>query len=413
MKVLLINNRHFHGGGADMVYFSTGELLEQAGNEVTFFSRHSAQAEPYKKDYYFAPDSEQYSSIRQAILYFNNSEAASALENLLEKEHFDIAHIHLLWGGLTASIINVLHRHNIPVVHTAHDYRMVCPAYLLKDGKGLFCERCKGGKFYHCTAHKCSNGRAVESLLMTAEMYYRNYKWRPTKSLDGVIFVSNFSKRKHIEFDHRFLHANTTVLYNCPEKRVAESLDLSLDTFDSYYLYYGRLSEEKGIPTLIHAFEHYPHLCLRIVGTGPLEDRLKSYCEEKQLKNIIFLGYKTGKELFDLVAKAKYVCVPSECYENNPMTIVEAYSLATPVIGAAIGGISEIVIDGKTGYTFESGSIDSLLLAVEKSKEIDRQEYSLQKNDAFEFGKTHFSRERHLESLVGFYKEVISKFNHN
>lgn len=409
MRVLLINNRHFHGGGADMVYFSTGELLEDAGHEVVFFSRQSEQAEHYQLDNYFAPDFEKGNILHRTAIYFKNYEAAEALDRLLTKEHFDIAHAHLMWGGLSAAIIPVLHKHGIPLVHTAHDYRMVCPAYLLKDGKGEFCERCKGGRFINCFKHRCAKGSMMQSGIMTAEMYYRNRKWHPAKDLDGFIFVSNFSRRKHIEFDERFAQANTMVLYNCPGEIVKESLDLSLDTFHSYCLFYGRLSEEKGIPTLIKAFEQFPQLKLKIVGTGPLEDELKKYCTEKGMTNIEFLGYKSGKELFDLVAGAKYVCVPSECYENNPMTIVEAYSLRTPVIGAAIGGISEIVGDGNTGYVFESGSVDSLIKALEKASGLDRKAYMQMKQEAFGFAAANFSREKHLERLVHFYQEVIER----
>ena len=408
MKVLLINNRHYHGGGADMVYFSTGEMLKEAGHEVVYFSRHSKEAEPYQFDSFFAPELETQPPLRRMFMYFNNREAASKLDKLLSKEHFDIAHVHLMWGGLTAAIIPVLHKHGVPVVHTAHDYRLVCPAYLLKDGKGQFCERCKGGKFYHCTLQKCSKGHLFESFLMTAEMYYRNRKWHPAKVLDGIVFVSNFSKCKHIEFDERFAKAKTMVLYNCPGEKVKESLDLTLDTFDSYFLFYGRLSEEKGISTLIHAFERHPYLNLKIVGTGPLEDMYKTYCKEKSLSNVVFLGYKTGKELFDLVAKAKFVCVPSECYENNPMTIVEAYSLGTPVIGAAIGGISEVVNDNKTGFTFQSGSVDSLSEALGRACELGKNDYVQLKKNTYEFAEYYFSRTKHLEQLLNFYKEIIN-----
>lgn len=404
MKVLLINNFFYRKGGSEAVFFNTADVLREAGHEVLFFSYEDEQNIHTEEHEYFIKRGGALGKMRD---FFSNPDAARKLDEVLIKEKPDIAHAHLFWGGISPSIFAVLKKHGVPFVHTAHDYRMVCPAYLLTDGKGQFCERCKGGKFYNCALHRCSKGSVVESLLMTMEMYYRNSKWHPAKMIDGIIFVSNFSKQKHLAFDKCFADAQTMVLYNCPGEKVKDSLDLNRDTFDGYYLFYGRLSDEKGVPTLQKAFEHFPQLKLKVVGTGPKEDEVKKYSSEKGLANIEFLGYKSGKDLFDLVAGAKYVCVPSECYENNPMTIVEAYSLSTPVIGAAIGGISEIVEDGKTGYMFESGNTESLIAAVGKAMSLGKGEYMMQKQKAYEFGKENFSREKHLEKLVGFYESLL------
>ena len=408
MKVLLINNCHWPRGGSESVYFNTANLLLEYGHEVIFFSMEDSQNIQTGEKEYFVHRGGKFEQIKS---YFNNETSARLLESLILNEKPDIAHAHLFWGGLSASIIRVLHKYKIPLVHTAHDYRMVCPAYLLKDGKGFFCERCKGGRFYECAIHRCSKGSIVESFLMTAEMYYRNLKWHPAKVIDGIIFVSNFSRQKHLEFDNRFGDAKSIVLYNCPNKILYESNNTSIDTYNSYYLYYGRLSAEKGVPTLIKAFERSPQINLKIVGTGPLEEELKKYVAKHSLNNIEFVGYKSGKELFDTVANAKYVCVSSECYENNPMTIVEAYSLRTPVIGAAIGGITEIINEGQTGFAFESGNIDSLVDALAKADSISKEQYEVQKKNSFVFSQTNFSRERHIESLLTFYEELLKENN--
>ena len=405
MKVLLINNCHWRRGGADMVYFNTASLLIEAGHKVVFFCKRKKENYPCEQEPYFVDNNK--GKLWQIRNYFYNRDAAKQLEKLLEAEKPDIAHIHLIWGGLSPSILEILKEHRIPVVHTAHDYRMVCPAYLLKDGKGRVCERCKGGKFYNCMLHRCSKGSLVESLVMTMEMYHRNRRYHPASLIDGFVFVSNFSRQMHFSFDKKLENVNSVVLYNCPGEQVGDSLDLSLDTFNSYYLFYGRLSEEKGIHTLLKAFEHFPQLRLKIVGSGPIERALQAICSEKGLKNIVFLGYKTGKELYDLVAGAKYVCVPSECYENNPMTIVEAYTLGKPVIGAAIGGISEVIEDDKTGFLFKSGDVVSLSDAIRKTCVLEKEAYDRQQQNAFRFGMDNFSRERHLEKLVDFYARLL------
>ena len=405
MKVLLINNFHYRKGGSEAVYFNTAEVLREYGNEVVFFSYKNEKNLPCEQTPFFVDAG---GKIKQLRSFFYNREAAHKLEELINVEHPDVAHVHLIWGGMSPSILEVLRQYKIPVVHTAHDYRMVCPAYLLKDGKGKPCERCKGGKFYNCTINRCSKGSIIESILMTMEMYKRNKRYNPTKMFSGVVFVSKFSMKKHIEFDPEFSNVRSRILYNCPGKQVKDSLDKSLDTFNNYYLFYGRLSAEKGVPTLIKAFEQLPQLQLKIVGTGPLEEELKTYCSNHNLNNIEFLGYKNGKDLFDIVARAKYVCVTSECYENNPMTIVEAYSLRTPVIGAAIGGISEVILDNETGFTFQSGNVNSLIVSLKKASRLEKGEYMEQKQRASDFANQNFSRECYYQGLLDLYKECIN-----
>ncbi len=407
MKILLINNFFYRKGGSEAVFFNTADILREAGHEVMFFSFEDKKNIHINDSEYFIKRGGALCKIRD---YFSNPLAAKKLDEVLTREKPDIAHAHLFWGGISPSIFAVLRKHSIPLVHTAHDYRMVCPAYLLTDGMGMFCERCKDGKFYQCAIHRCSKGSSAESLLMSIEMYYRNWINHPAKALDGIIFVSNFSRNKHFSFDKRLENVRTMVLYNFPGSQVKESLDMDKDTYDSYYLFYGRLSKEKGVFTLLKAFEKFPQLMLKIVGTGPLEEELKAYCFEHHLENVEFVGYKTGKELFDLVAGAKYVCVSSECYENNPMTIVEAYSLRTPVIGASIGGISEVVNDAKTGYIFESANVESLAYVLSLAHNLRKEDYNCQKEFAYQFANQHFNKDLYVERLVSFYKEIIGNY---
>lgn len=403
MKVLLINNRHFHGGGADVVYFTTGELLKSAGLEVQYFSRHSEKAESYDLDSWFAPDIDRFNAFKKTILYFNNKEASEALDRLLCHEKFDIAHVHLMWGGMTGAIIPILHKHGIPVVHTAHDYRMICPAYTFYNSKGEVCEQCKPGHYLPCIKNCCKKGSLLQSIIMAAEMNYRNRKWHPAKELDGILYVSNFAKQKHEEVVPLFANVPNTVIYNFTT--IGEQYP-TLEKDGGYYLYYGRLSFEKGIETLVDVFEKYPELQLKVVGTGPLDEDLK----RKRIRNVKFIGFKSGQELYELVRKARFVCVPSEWYENNPMTIVEAYSLGVPVIGARIGGIPEIVIEGETGFLFTSGDKDSLEESINKSLAIGEESYNAMKYNASIFAKEHFNSKTYQSRIIHFYENVIQLF---
>ena len=125
---------------------------------------------------------------------------------------------------------------------------------------------------------------------------------------------------------------------------------------ENYFIYFGRLSEEKGIRTLIKAMEKNWKTKLLVVGDGVLKNELKKYAEDKGLTNIIFTGYKSGDELNDLIRNAMFTIVPSECYENCPMAILESFAMGKPVIGSNIGGIPELISDGFDGLLFEPGN---------------------------------------------------------
>lgn len=401
MKILLINNCHWLRGGADIVYFNTAQLLKEYGHEVVFLSFANSNNIHTDNPEYFVKKRSWFDRIRY---YYSNPYAAKMLEDVLIKEAPDIVHAHLFWGGISPSIFAVLKKHGIPLVHTVHDYRMVCPAYTFRNGEGLVCEKCKGGHFMECFKGRCSKGSLVQSALMAAEMYYRNKKWHPARELDGIIYVSNFAKQKHEELDSRFLNSKNIVLYNFT---IVGDNYPPFEKDGGYYLYYGRLSHEKGIATLVEAFSNYPELKLKVVGTGPKEEELK----HKKYPNVEFLGYKSGIELYNIVRYARWVCVPSEWYENNPMTIVEAYSMGVPVIGANIGGIPEIIEDNKTGFLFESGNAASLKTAIIKSVCLNDIEYCQMKKNAKAFATIHFDSKVHYHQLIGFYKEVINNMN--
>lgn len=415
MKILLIDNFFYRRGGAEVVFLNTGELLKAHGHEVVYFSQ--------KWDENFACDFSDYFPVGVGVKsrglkdklmairnYFYNSDAARNLERLVLKEKPDVAHIHLFWGGISPSIFKVLKKHGVPIVHTAHDYRMVCPAYAFKNGNNDVCEECSGKYFYRCIKNRCSKGSLVMSVLMATEMYVRNAFMNPVDNIDAFMFVSDFSYNKHLYYQPRFAEKNCVTMYNFQDAAVLEEVDNSIDTYNSYYLFYGRLSYEKGINTLIKAFTTKKNLHLKIVGTGPLESELKQYCADNCCGNIEFLGYKTGKELFHLVRDAKFVCVPSECYENNPMTIIESYTLRTPVIGSNLGGIPEIIDEGRTGYKFESGNADELAKVIDCSNVMGKDEYYLMKENAQKFANEKFGKENYYNKLIALYKKTISDY---
>ncbi|MBO7272273.1 MAG: glycosyltransferase [Bacteroidaceae bacterium] len=416
MKVLLINNYLYRRGGAEVVFLNTAELLKSKGHTVVFFSQEWQENVKCDDKKYFPKGIDTKARgfidrLKGVWNYFHNVEAAKKIDGLLRVEKPDIAHIHNFWGGISGSIFKVLKKHNIPIVHTVHDYRMICPGYAFKNGKDEVCEKCEGKKFYRCISNRCSKGSLLMSTLMCLEMYNRNCFNNPLKNIDSFMFVSNFCYDKHLQYAPKYKEKHCVTMYNSQDADVIAEANKTLDTFDSYYLFYGRLSYEKGIKTLISAFTDKKHLKLKIVGTGPLEKELKQFCIEKNATNIEFLGFKTGKELFNIIKNAKFVCVPSEWYENNPMTIIESYTLRTPVIGSEIGGIPEIIEDGVTGYKFKSGDVEDLKSTIDKAASLDKEEYAKMKENAENFGKENFGKDNYYTKLMELYKHTIKNYN--
>ncbi len=403
MKILQINKYYYRKGGAETVFFNTISLLEKHGHTVIPFSLKNKKNEPSPYEDYFVDYPElSESSLPQKIKYLPsfiyNRGAARKLETLLQKEKPDVAHIHLMFNSMSVSILPVLRKYNIPVVMSVHDYRLVCPAYTFTDGKGNFCERCKNGHYYNCIFHKCSNGNVLNSLMLCADSYFRSVSYPPVDYIDRFIFVSKFAMSKHIQIDGRYKE-KSTYLYN-----FTPNVDCTTVQGD-YILFFGRISEEKGLRTLLNVMKQLPDVKLKIAGTGPLLEILSSDAPA----NVEFLGFKKGLELQELIQNASFVVVPSEWYENNPLAIIESFMAGTPVIGSDIGGIPELVADGKTGYIFHPKSCEELKDAIMRAWSLPEGKYKQMSDEAKRFAIDNFSEDNHYNRLMENYQLVINK----
>lgn len=409
MKILLIDVYHYNKGGAETVCFNTGKLLEQEGHEVVFFTLKWDKNLPSPFEKYFPESKETRKGIlrnfHNLINYFYYRDAAKKIEQLIKEHKPDIAHIHLMWGQISPSIFPVLKKYNVPIVFTVHDYRIVCPAYAFRNGKGEICQACQGKYFYRCFTNKCTKGSYLLSSIMASEQYFRNIFFNPAKYIDGLIYVSSFARRLHEKYMPALISKPNIVLHNFAfaSKDVSNSRKT-----DKYYLYFGRLSSEKGLKTLMSAFGIRDDLKLKIVGTGPIENSLKA---AKHSGNIEFLGYKSGKELENLIENAYFVLVPSECYENNPMSIIESYPMGVPVIGSDMGGIPEIVHEGKTGYIFKGRDVKDLVNQIAKAEALSATEYSKMIESVLEYAQESFNPTIYAKKLMDFYRTVLFNYN--
>lgn len=364
MKILMINKFLYPNGGSETYIFELGEYLISQGHEVQYFGmEHEGRCvgnnvNAYTSDMDFHGGS-KLAKLTYPLKTIYSSEARKKLRLVLDDFKPDVCHLNNFNYQLTPSVILEIKKwekqtgNKCKIVFTAHDYQLVCPNHMMNNPvTGENCEKCLGGKFINCTKGKCVHGSTAKSAVGTAEAYF----WKLNgayKYIDTIICCSEFMKTK---MDTNPLFAGKTVaIHNFidrAEYRETEKKD--------YVLYFGRFSEEKGIKTLIKVCKELPEIKFIFAGTGPLEEEINN------IPNIENVGFKSGEELKKLISEARFSVYPSEWYENCPFSVMESQMYLTPVLGADIGGIPELIENGKTGELFESGNAKELRKQIEK-----------------------------------------------
>lgn len=404
MKILMVNKFYYIKGGSETYLFGLKELLEEKGSKIIPFSMKDTKNFDTEYEKYFI-DNIDYANmnfiqkIKGASKIIYNFQAKKYIRELIKNESPDIAHLHIFQHQISPSILSEIKKAGIPIVYTVHDLKCVCLNYkMLNNGK--VCEECKGEKYYKCLSNKCVKNSRFKSLINVIEGYFHKIN-NSYENIDKYITPSKFYKQKLIEFG-----INPNKIEYIPNFVDIESFKFSKERED-YFIYLGRLSEEKGIKTLIDSMKQVNKANLKIIGTGPLMDNLENYKQHNKLNNVEFLGFKTGDELKSIVAKCMFVVIPSEWYENCPMSVIEAMSMGKPIIGADIGGIPEL-INKKCGLIFEPGNSNDLaqkinLLLNDKNM---INEFAINARREVE---EKYSGNAHLKKIESVYSELLSR----
>lgn len=357
MKILLVNKYFYLRGGSERVFFNEAELLRGRGHRVIFFSMAGAPNLPSDRSGCFieAIDYERPGSfgkrLAAGLKIIYSREAAKKIGRLLDRERPEIAHLHNIHHQISPSILPALRDRRVPVVMTLHDYKMVCPAYTLFR-EGRVCEECRGGRYYRCFLHRCTKRSFPKSLLNAVEMYLHHSVLDLYRLVDVFISPSRFLRDKILEMGFRKEVVYLPYSFSLRDYRPPPGPG------DGSVCYFGRLSAEKGLSTLLEAMEGID-APVKIIGEGPAGGALRERAAGR-LPSARFLGRRSGEELRSEIAASRLVVVPSRWYENRPSSVLEAFALGKPVIGSRIGGIPELVIDGETGFTFRPGDAADL-----------------------------------------------------
>ena len=364
-RVLLVNKFYYPRGGDCVVVLNTETLLRENGVEAQVFAMEHQQNLPAHYQDHFASRvyfsggmGEKWHAMKRTL---GMGDVSARFEAVLDDFKPDVVHLHNVHSYLSPIVGALAHKRGIRVVWTLHDYKLLCPRYdCLLNNKP--CEKCFSGAKMNVLLHKCMK----DSLPASGVAWLEALKWNRRaveENTDLFICPSQFMATKMKE--NGFDPAKLKVLNNFldPVKRQQyQDIDISAPRED-YYCFVGRLSAEKGISDLLEVASQLPYK-LKVAGTGTLEPALRiKYAEAP---NIEFLGMIDAVEVAQLLSKARFSVAPSQCYENNPLSVVESLCAGTPVAGSQIGGIPEL-IDSSNGIVFQAFDKDTLATAINMS----------------------------------------------
>ncbi len=391
MKTLLIHNYYRYRGGEDRYAETLKETLSRNGHSVTRFSLDSKEINAF--------------SLMDKLLIpkrlIHSSSVNKKVEELLEKDKPDLAVIHNLFPLVSLSVLNVLKKHGIPIVKRIENYRFLCLNGLFLRNDSRVCDVCKNGNFIPGIIHKCYQDSRLNSLGMALPLMTVNWRNMLFSTVDCFLSPSRFVKEKFVEAG--FPAEKISVLPNFLD---FEPMETTREP-GPYAIFIGRLSEEKGLFTLLKAFKKFPGLRLKILGEGPLGKKLKEFAGSHRMENVEFPGFIDGKKKRDLLSGARFLVFPSECYESFGYSIIESHACGVPVIAAAGGGAEELIADGENGFLFEPGNVDDLGDKIDAVQKMDLNTLAEMKTKSLKRVKERYTKEIGYRSLVELFEGIL------
>ncbi|OAI02394.1 hypothetical protein A1353_16520 [Methylomonas methanica] len=338
MRILVVHNRYQQAGGEDSVVAAETQLLADHGHEVELWAEDNINLSIGLKGKIEAALNTNYSVGSRLI-------AVQKLRRFLP----DIVHVHNFFPQISPSVYDACMDEGVPVVQTLHNYRLICPgAMLMRDGK--VCEQCILGTPYQAVLYGCYRGSKLGSFVVAHMVKHHRKHGTWLNKVDRFIALTEFAKSKFVEAGF-------------PEDKIAVKANFLFDPLlnpegsgsitPPFALFVGRVSQEKGIQTLLNAWSGNTNL-LKVAGTGPLDALLENQ------SNVQSLGRLSSGEVSQLMKEASFLVLPSEWYEGFPLVLVEAFAHGLPVLASKLGSMVDIIRDGETGVFFETGNAEDL-----------------------------------------------------
>jgi glycosyltransferase involved in cell wall biosynthesis len=339
MNVLMLHNAYQIRGGEDESFDTECRILHDDGHDVETIHLHNDTIG-------------ETGNISVALQSIWSGASYKLVDQKLSERSFDVMHVQNFFPLLSPSVYAAARKHKVPVVQTLRNYRLFCPnSFLFRDGH--VCEECIGKTFkYPSILHACYRKSRRGSFAVAAMCGVHDLLGTWQDDVDLYIALTEFARKKYIQAG--FAAAKIAIKGNCVYP------DPGTGAGDGrFVLFVGRLSAEKGIGTLLSAWDRLrPGCALKIVGEGPASSELRA--ASRDTPNIEWLGLKTSSEVQDLMGRASVTVFPSELYETFGRVAIESFAKGTPVIASRIGALAEIVSDMRTGLLFETGNSEDL-----------------------------------------------------
>lgn len=391
MKLLLIHNYYRYYGGEDAVYNYEKELLKINGFHVVEYSKNSSNFTGL------------FGKISIIFNFLFSFQTVFALKKIIKKTKPDIAHLHNIFPLISPSVYYILKKNNIPIIQTIHNLRFFCSNGLCFRNKQI-CEKCLKLSFRNIFLI-CNRENKIYDFLLSLIIYITR-RTNVFKYVSYFIAPSMFIRDKLIDFGTE--KEKIILKHNSQNTGIALAFK-SIETYKSdsgYFLFIGRLSEEKGIMYLIEAFKELRDINLVILGTGPLEINIRETLEHNKLKNIKMAGFKSGNEKDTLIKNSLAAIFSSIWYENCPVSLIESQGCGIPVIVNDIGALPEFVTNSYNGFVYEFNDLGSLKEKIIKIYNMGKKDYLTMKTNCLTYYKEIFNEKNNLEILVNLYSSV-------
>lgn len=393
MRVLMVNKFLYPRGGAETYFLRIGKHLQEKGHDVEYFGIQDERNVVGNASGLSVKAMEFQGKGLDKVLYpfriIYSREAKRKISKEIQSFRPQVVHMNNINFHLTPSIIEACYDLGVPVVQTVHDYQMVCPNHLMYSGKErLICDACLLGSKWNCFFRKCIHGSYIKSFLGAVEGSV--YKQRDNYDKVSCYICPSHFIEKILLADRRY-QGKTVVIHNFVEKRDVGSTQMGDDV-----IYFGRLSEEKGISMLMDACRLLPDIPFIIAGKGPAEHMVKG------VPNVRYVGFQTGEALHHMIAGARFAVYPSIWYENCPLSILEAQAMGVPVVSTNLGGIPELVENDLTGVLIPKLDAQTLADAIRKLYQSP--------DDLMRMRKSCLAKREHMISLPDYCSQLVDLY---
>ena len=386
MNLLMVHNYYQIPGGEDTVLENEMNLLKKHGQNVYVYSRNNGEMK-------------QFSKWQKLCLPFTTLFSIKTYREIIKEvkeKEINLIHVHNTLCLISPSVFWAAKKCKVPVVQTIHNFRMQCPGATFYC-QGEICEKCYNNLLASLKS-KCYRDSKMQTLMLV--MMLKLHRIIGTYRDVHFICLTEFNKKKLLQLNENKKIVDEDKVYVKPNFYYSKKEIIPYEKRKNQFIYVGRLEENKGLKTLLTTFEQLPEYHLLICGTGTLEDYCKSFIEEHNTRNIELKGFVEHNEAIALMVESKAVLLPTKWYEGFPMTIVESFSVGTPIIGSSLGNVGDLIEEGKNGYRVEFDNV----VAVKHA--LDGVNTSISQFCLEEF-QNKYNEEVAYNNLINIYRKIV------